>query len=74
MTFRKGQSPNPDGRKIEAQVKRAARAESPGCIVALATVRDDATAAPEVRTQAALELLALAKWKWNGPGRATTSY
>lgn len=24
MTFRKGQSPNPEGRRVEAQVKRAA--------------------------------------------------
>jgi hypothetical protein len=73
MTFQKGKSPNPDGRKIEAQVKRAARAESPGCIAALARVRDDAAAAPEVRAQTALELLALAKWKWNGARRATAS-
>jgi hypothetical protein len=62
MTFQKGRSPNPDGRKIEARMKRAARAEGHGCVLALASVRDDATAAPEIRAQAALRLLELAKW------------
>ena len=73
MAFRKGKSANPDGRKIEAQVKRAARAEGPGCIAALAAVRDNENAAPELRAQAALTLLDLAKWKWNGNGRGAAS-
>jgi hypothetical protein len=73
MTFRKGKSPNPDGRRIEAQLKRAARAEGPGCITALAAVRDNENAAPELRAQAALTLLDLAKWKWNGSGRGASA-
>jgi hypothetical protein len=67
MTFRKGKSPNPNGRKIEAQVKRAARAEGPGCVATLAALRDNERATPEVRAQAAMRLLDIAKWKWNGP-------
>ena len=62
MPFAKGRSPNPDGRKIEAGVKRAARAEGEKCVSTLATVRDDLSAAPEIRAQAAIQLLALAKW------------
>lgn len=62
MPFVKGCSPNPDGRKAEAVVKRAARAEGEKCVTALAQVRDDSTAAPEIRAQAAIQLLALAKW------------
>jgi hypothetical protein len=65
--FAKGMSGNPDGRKVEAQVRRAARAESAKCVAALAAIRDDSDASIEVRAKAALELIALAKW--NG-GRA----
>jgi hypothetical protein len=62
MPFSRGKSPNPDGRKIEAQVKRAARAEGEKCVEVLAAVRDDEQAAPEVRAQAAMRLLDLGKW------------
>jgi hypothetical protein len=62
MPFSKGQSPNPDGRKVEAQVKRAARAEGEKCVAVLAAVRDNDNAAPEVRAQAALKLLDLGRW------------
>jgi hypothetical protein len=73
MTFRKGKSPNPSGRRIEALVKRAARAEGQGCVAALAAVRDNEAAPPEVRAQAAMRLLDIAKWKWNGTAQAPTS-
>lgn len=62
MPFPKGQSPNPDGRKIEAQVRRSARAEAEKCVAVLADVRDNQSATPELRAQAALQLLALGKW------------
>lgn len=62
MSFQKGLSPNPDGRKIEAQVKRAARAQGEKCVAALAAVRDNDGAPPEVRAQAAMRLLDLGKW------------
>ena len=68
MTFAKGRSPYPDGRKAEAQVKRAARAEGAKCVAVLASVRDDQAASPEIRAQAAIKLLTLAKW--NGRPRA----
>jgi hypothetical protein len=61
--FVKGQSSNPDGRKIEAKVKRAARAEGENCVKALATVRDDERAPPQLRAEAAFKLLDLAKWQ-----------
>ena len=62
MPFEKGRSPNPDGRKVEAMVKRAARAEGERCVATLAAVRDDSSAAPDTRAQAAMRLLDLAKW------------
>lgn len=61
--FTTGISGNPEGRKVEAQVKRAARAESAKCVAALACVRDDQSAPPEIRATAALELLKLAAWR-----------
>jgi hypothetical protein len=71
MPFSKGCSSNPDGRKIEAQVKRAARAQGERCVEVLAAVRDDERATPEVRAQAAMRLLDLGKW--NGRRNATPS-
>jgi hypothetical protein len=65
MPFAKGHSPNPDGRKIEAQVRRRARSEAEKSIAVLATVRDNATAPPEIRAQAAMQLLALGNWKFH---------
>jgi hypothetical protein len=70
MSFSKGISPNPDGRKVEAQVTRAARAEGEKCVAALAAVRDDPAAVPELRAKAVFQLLALAKW--NGKRTAPT--
>lgn len=72
MPFSKGRSPNPDGRKIEAQVKRAARAEGEKCVAVLAAVRDNDKAAPEIRAQAALRLLDLARW--NGRNIASAPF
>lgn len=62
MAFSKGRSANPDGRKVEAKIKRAARAEGEKCVAALAAVRDDNSVAPEMRAKAAFTLLDLAKW------------
>lgn len=62
MPFTKGQRAYPDGRKLEAAVRRAAREEARPSIVALAAVRDDAAVAPEVRAQAAMKLLDLGRW------------
>ena len=59
MAFPKGRSPNPDGRRLEAAVRRTARAEAEKCIAALARVRDDDCAAPEVRLAASAKILAL---------------
>lgn len=59
MAFPKGRSPNPDGRRLEAAVRRTARAEAERCIAALARVRDDDCAAPEVRLAASAKILAL---------------
>ena len=59
MAFSKGRSPNPDGRKLEAAVRRSARAEAERCIAALAQVRDDGEASPQVRLEASARILAL---------------
>ena len=44
------------GRKMEALVKRAARAQGGKCVEVLAAVRDDERVAPEVRAQAAIRI------------------
>jgi hypothetical protein len=62
MPFAKGQSGNASGRKIEAIVKRAARSESERSLAILAVVRDDPAAPAAIRAQAAMQILALAKW------------
>ena len=72
MPFSKGPSANPDGRRIEAQLKRAARAQGERCVEVLAAVRDDERAAPEVRAQAAMRLLDLGKWNGRRRNAATS--
>lgn len=73
MAFAKGHAANPDGRRIEAQVKRAARAEGENCVKVLAAVRDDQSAPAGVRAQAALRLLDLARWNRHHPGGAAAA-
>lgn len=59
MAFPKGRSPNPDGRRLEAAVRRSARAEAEKCIAALARIRDNEAAPARVRLEASTRILAL---------------
>jgi hypothetical protein len=60
MPFKKGQKSFADIRAERAALRQRARAEASKCIEALAHVRDDLAASPELRAQAAIRLLDLA--------------